>query len=1029
MNCARGLVFALLLSAAWGLRAYELPNHYDMSLAAAQKSIVGQGGLADLGLDDPSKQFPTTVDANDPGFSDKCLHGGLFDMLSLIACGAEFEDVPSSRSLNHFFDPQNLVSVKNANGQSYQTGRPLTIPLFSNLPNPPTPQPSPSWSLEDKGEIPGQDFSYKDARRQFYFALTSSASADRDAAWGRTFQTLGQVIHHLQDMAQPQHVRNEPHCDQIIPCALGNLYSPSRYEKYSNTGLTVSGASGRTQVGSLAFNADGNAVYPGPNNANISVFDTPRKFFTLVGDKGIADFTSKNFLSQGTVFTSNNGFVGPAAEYSNPVPEASANVPVTQAFPNGVPDSVLAACGPDPSQCFMTFYRTIGVDPLTGSLFTNDRAATSSIFDQDLNATVALQTATGTLYRTDKVFALNALDFDAAQQFLIPRAVSYSAGMLNYFFRGKLDYVDDPLLAGGKRIRNLSQETMTGTFAFYYDAVDGNRYVVPNAIWNNVTLPPYDATITDPNNPAFGFAANITAPVDPAPKVPGVYMLVFSGSLGAETADASNDVPGAVAGKLVKLFSGFLVQPSYPPRDNIGGQRLITYGFNGWQLSPIAGLVAGGVDWKGQYVNGTPTRTLSWNGPTSRYFFGSTQFGTAVYKGGEVLAVAPYAVLGAAIATDAGGVESVVVIARGFSGDYHIYRRPATKSASAALYDPLNAPSGWRELGNFQLDGPYDASWFFNGTGTEAQTVRLDATRGSLVRYKVSIQGDTASLANLGNDAGVSLTITETGSAECTMVNGQCADQASGQSTRTFSGQGTYVVAVDYQDQQEVVARVEAPSGGFATYEYSGDSFSYSADHQAWARLSFTGGTIPLTGRRVQQAAQPAGIGNLTVTTVNTSLRFMDLRYGVAVFEQTTAVDQWTATGTACPGNAQRLHQLMIVAPRQSTTTDLDPPTNTDITSTLASCLVFNGYETIPPSPNASISVVIDPGTPSPYIVSANDNGVAASVDRNGRFAGSFVYGSSFNPKWFSTLTDGSLQQAIPVAPSDAAYYSIGVVE
>ena len=37
---------------------------------------------------------------------------------------------------------------------------------------------------------------------------------------------------------------------------------------------------------------------------------------------------------------------------------------------------------------------------------------------------------------------------------------------------------------------------MKGTFAFYYDAPDGTRSVLPNARWEGITLPPCNASIT-----------------------------------------------------------------------------------------------------------------------------------------------------------------------------------------------------------------------------------------------------------------------------------------------------------------------------------------------------------------------------------------------------------------------------------------------------------------------------------------------------------------------------------------------------
>ena len=57
-------------------------------------------------------------------------------------------------------------------------------------------------------------YTWEDARNAFYYALTGRNLSEsfpvffpdvrRDAAWGRTFQSLGHVMHHLQDMGSPQ---------------------------------------------------------------------------------------------------------------------------------------------------------------------------------------------------------------------------------------------------------------------------------------------------------------------------------------------------------------------------------------------------------------------------------------------------------------------------------------------------------------------------------------------------------------------------------------------------------------------------------------------------------------------------------------------------------------------------------------------------------------------------------------------------------------------------------------------------------
>src|SRR5262249_44046089 len=115
---------------------------------------------------------------------------------------------------------------------------------------------------------------------------------------------------------------------------------------------------------------------------------------------------------------------------------------------------------------------------------------------------------------------------------LIPHAVGYSAGLLNYFFRSNFDFTVDVSPADpGKRLLtvsippDLAAETMDGTFALYAEDKDGVRRAVAGAA---ITTPLFRG----------GFAQAVFAPVS------GVraYVLVFQGVLG--------DEPGAVTGKV-----------------------------------------------------------------------------------------------------------------------------------------------------------------------------------------------------------------------------------------------------------------------------------------------------------------------------------------------------------------------------------------------------------------------------------------------------------------------------------------------
>ncbi|MBI3620747.1 MAG: hypothetical protein HY208_00965, partial [Nitrospirae bacterium] len=112
---------------------------------------------------------------------------------------------------------------------------------------------------------------------------------------------------------------------------------------------------------------------------------------------------------------------------------------------------------------------------------------------------------------------------------LIPRAVGYSAGLLNYFFRGTLGAEGT---SNAIRITNHSNEEMNGIFTLYYDNDNAERHPVGNASWN-LSLP------------ANSRSDELTFEIPPDARDAGRYMLVFRGTMGAES--------DAVVGRLVQL--------------------------------------------------------------------------------------------------------------------------------------------------------------------------------------------------------------------------------------------------------------------------------------------------------------------------------------------------------------------------------------------------------------------------------------------------------------------------------------------
>ncbi len=416
---------------------YEILTHFDLSKKSADLAI-SDGILQALGLDPRAagQVFPARGEAisnsdflfarTEAPSAVGCNPTAVYTSIDLLACGAMFED-DSLRSLNHFMDPQHLVGGK---------PRPLNSFAATILGN----WNSADWALADDPVFPPPDTvqqnSYKDARRYFYDALTTSYSeTDRKGQWGLMFQSLGQVIHHIQDMAQPQHTRNDSHLDVWSGKDVPPITNVSRLEKRA---LSRSVAERLQEYAAAAT-----PVYP----TYATKFSTPRSFW-INGGAGMAEYSSLNFVSEGTNFRMQNNVALANVDFPSPAPAGSQDFTIAQLandptfLPAANSQFVAEQCGADLSLCKIAMLKTVGQDPLTGATFSNDYASTFSVFDQDLAQYGATFTVvdpqTGQSTNSQRRFAINHYNIDAAYKFLIPKAVGYSAGLLNYFFRGQL---------------------------------------------------------------------------------------------------------------------------------------------------------------------------------------------------------------------------------------------------------------------------------------------------------------------------------------------------------------------------------------------------------------------------------------------------------------------------------------------------------------------------------------------------------------------------------------------------------------
>jgi len=242
----------------------------------------------------------------------------------------------------------------------------------------------------------------RDGQGAAVFGATGpNQEAIRKAYWATTFRTLGDVVHILEDMAQPQHTRNE-----------GHFLSNTGYEEHINTRATratltkVNNTTGVTEtITPVALNYDG---YPIPRFNSYTDFWATAHGGPQGGAKGLANYTNTQFFTVGTSIGAGN------FDYPSPTREVAAYQQTTEPLcgnSGGVNSRYLVGAVND--------FASGGTDVI--------RLQSRSIWHD-----ASVQSAQG-----DR-FTINPCVMDDYANLLIPRAVAYSAGLIDYFFRGKL---------------------------------------------------------------------------------------------------------------------------------------------------------------------------------------------------------------------------------------------------------------------------------------------------------------------------------------------------------------------------------------------------------------------------------------------------------------------------------------------------------------------------------------------------------------------------------------------------------------
>lgn len=406
MNRSVWLVFSLtiLLSlshAGTTLSWNDALTHKDISRYASEISTLGVNGtnyLKNAGFASGFEEFLVW------GINRK-------QIKEWLATGGELEDdrgLSIARSKNHFHDP--LKPWPDAGLSD------LLISGKSAL----------LWAQDGSSQIskPEGDWSWQRVRNLYYSALISPTLVDRDAYFAQTFKGLGHQMHLLQDMAVPYHVRNDGH---PLDAILGKNSRDSYFETWTKN--------------SIKKLADLQAFAPNPirpilmfrtptdNGSSYSALAPITQLFdanqydgtnpSTSNDRGLSEYTNANYFSDDTINMPN---VWVSDGHSFPHPNAGSTNLQAYISNSALPSTIIAEDGVADVGFWI---KKIGDEPIEH--FVKPGYTTNHTYNI---------LGGGYIYYT--TFVLDDKCHQDYAEKLLPRAVGYSAALLDYFFRGEL---------------------------------------------------------------------------------------------------------------------------------------------------------------------------------------------------------------------------------------------------------------------------------------------------------------------------------------------------------------------------------------------------------------------------------------------------------------------------------------------------------------------------------------------------------------------------------------------------------------
>ncbi|MBI4688570.1 MAG: hypothetical protein HY756_12495 [Nitrospirae bacterium] len=387
-------------------------THKDLSQFAAENSVLSKTKgdyLKNLGFE--------------RGVKEPLKWNATKTILDWLREGAELEDkqapyfpiLGTTRSYNHFHNPLKLWTQAGLN--DFWTGESSLL-----------------WAQDGANQqnFPEKDWSWKKIREYYYIALTgrdftgtvvAPDKTKREEYFARTSRGLGHQMHLIQDAAQPDHVRNDAHPEDTF----SGVGTPIGFEKWAKKNQSFINSLALNPIfPTLSLNPSQYTLDPSYSTRNL----TPSALFLDTDqydglnasagiNQGLAEYTNANFFSDDTIFAVES--YSTDHKHYFPYPKKSSTDLQSYIDQNKLPKVVIGEDNiPDTS-----FWIKKERD---GEFI--EHFVRPGYFTKYINPFISLYHRT--FYRDEKCHEDYA-------SLLIPRAVGYSAGLLNYFFRGNIE--------------------------------------------------------------------------------------------------------------------------------------------------------------------------------------------------------------------------------------------------------------------------------------------------------------------------------------------------------------------------------------------------------------------------------------------------------------------------------------------------------------------------------------------------------------------------------------------------------------